>query len=45
MDGRPVALLGGHGVVCVGTDLEDALGLIEAAENYAKTVFIKDRLI
>lgn len=43
--GRPVALLGGHGVVCVGTDLEDALGLMEAAENYAKTVFIKDKLI
>lgn len=44
LDGRPVALLGGHGVVCVGTDLEDALGLMEAAENYAKTLFIKNRL-
>ena len=44
LKGRPVALLGGHGVVCVGADLEDALGLLEAAENYAKTVFIKDRL-
>ena len=45
LTGRPVALLGGHGVVCVGTDLEDALGLIEAAENYAKTVFVKDKLL
>ena len=40
--GRPVALLGGHGVVCVGEDLEDALGLLEAAENYAKTIWIRD---
>ena len=39
---RPVALLGGHGVVCVGSDLEDALGLLEAAENYAKTIYIRD---
>ena len=40
LDGRPVALLGGHGVVCVGSDIEDALGLMEAAENYAKTIAI-----
>ena len=44
LNGRPVALLGGHGVVCVGTDIEDALGLMEAAENYAKTLFIKNSL-
>lgn len=44
LDGRPVALLGGHGVVCVGTDIEDALGLMEAAENYAKTLFIRNQL-
>ena len=44
LDGRPVALLGGHGVVCVGTDLEDALGLVEAAENYAKTIYIRDHM-
>ena len=44
LDGRPVALLGGHGVVCVGEDLEDAIGILEAAENYAKTLFIRDRL-
>ena len=39
--GRPVALLGGHGVVCVGEDLEDAIGLLEAAENFARTVSLK----
>lgn len=39
-----VALLGGHGVVCVGSDLEDAIGVMEAAENLAKTVFIQTRL-
>lgn len=44
LDGRPVALLGGHGVVCVGEDLEDAIGILEAAENYAKTVWIRDHM-
>ena len=44
LDGRPVALLGGHGVVCVGQDLEDAIGILEAAENYAKTIWIRDRM-
>lgn len=39
--GRPVALLGGHGVVCVGEDLEDAIGLLEAAENFVKTLSLK----
>lgn len=39
--GRPVALLGGHGVVCVGEDLEDAIGILEAAENFARTVALK----
>ena len=41
LNGRPVALLGGHGVVCVGEDLEDAIGILEAAENYAKTIYIR----
>ena len=41
LTGRPVALLGGHGVVCVGQDLEDAIGLLEAAENFARTVSLK----
>ena len=44
LDGKPVALLGGHGVVCVGTDMEDAMGLLEAAENYAKTIYIRDHM-
>jgi len=44
LTGRPVALLGGHGVVCVGEDLEDAIGILEAAENYAKTIFIRDQM-
>lgn len=41
LDGRPVALLGGHGVVCVGRDLENAIGTLEAAENFARTVALK----
>lgn len=45
LDGKPVALLGGHGVVCVGEDLEDAIGILEAAENYAKTLFIRSNMI
>ena len=44
LNGRPVALLGGHGVVCVGEDLEDAIGILEAAENYAKTIWIRDQI-
>jgi L-fuculose-phosphate aldolase len=44
LEGRPVALLGGHGVVCVGEDLEDAIGILEAAENYAKTLYIRDTM-
>ena len=44
LKGRPVALLGGHGVVCVGCDLSDAIGMLEAAENFAKTLFIAEKL-
>ena len=44
LKGRSVALLGGHGVVCVGEDLEDAIGILEAAENYAKTIWIRDTM-
>lgn len=39
-----VVLLGGHGVVCVGQDLEDAIGILEAAENLAKTVALNAQL-
>jgi len=45
LDGRPVALLGGHGVVCVGKDMEDALGLLEGAENFAKIMMLKERML
>ena len=40
----PVVLLGGHGAVCVGADLEEAVGIMDAAENYAKTLMIKNNL-
>ena len=43
LDGRPVALLGGHGVVCVGEDLEDAIGLLEGAENFARIMTILEQ--
>ena len=39
-----VVLLGGHGVVCIGEDLEDAIGVLEAAENLAKTVALANDL-
>ena len=39
-----IALLGGHGTVCMGGNLESALGMLEAAENYAKTLYIKNTL-
>ena len=45
LDGRCVALLGGHGVVCVGVDLEEAIGLLEAAENFARTIALKKALL
>ena len=44
LNGRPVALLGGHGVVCVGKTLEEAIGTLEAAENFAKTLAIRSTL-
>ena len=45
LEGRLLALLGGHGVVCVGEDLEDAIGILEAAENFAKTLALKKDII
>ncbi len=44
LEGRPVALLGGHGVVCVGKDLEDAMGLLEGAENFARIIKLTEEL-
>ena len=40
LNGCCVALLGGHGAIAMGEDLENALGIMEAAENYAKTIAI-----
>ncbi|MCQ2419502.1 MAG: class II aldolase/adducin family protein [Clostridia bacterium] len=36
----PICLLGGHGVVCVSKTLEDCVGLLEAAEGLAKTLYL-----
>jgi L-fuculose-phosphate aldolase len=36
----PICLLGGHGVVCVSATLEDCLSLLEAAEGFAKTLYL-----
>ena len=44
LNGRPVALLGGHGVVCVGQDLDDAIGLLEGAENFARVMAIQESM-
>ena len=44
LDGKLLALLGGHGVVCVGKTLEEAIGTLEAAENFAKTLAIRNTL-
>ena len=36
----PFCLLGGHGVVCVAANMESCIGLLEAAEGFAKTLFL-----
>ena len=36
----PICLLGGHGVVCASTSLERCIGLLEAAEGLAKTIWL-----
>lgn len=36
----PVCLLGGHGVVCVSNSMESCIGLLEAAEGLAKTLWL-----
>ena len=36
----PICLLGGHGVVCASTSLERCIGLPEAAEGLAKTIWL-----
>lgn len=40
LENSKLCLLGGHGVVCWSDSLEDAVGLLCAAEGLAKTMFI-----
>ena len=40
----PVCLLGGHGVVCVSNSMESCIGLLEAAEGLAKTLWIAGQI-
>ena len=40
----PVCLLGGHGVVSAADTLENATGYLEAAEGFAKTLFLARQL-
>ena len=34
------AIVHGHGVVCVAANMESCIGLLEAAEGFAKTLFL-----
>lgn len=36
----PVCLLGGHGVVCASQSMESCIGMLEAAEGFAKTLYL-----
>ena len=40
----PVCLLGGHGVVCVSASMESCIGLLEAAEGLAKTLWVAKQI-
>lgn len=40
----PVCLLGGHGVVCVSNSMESCIGLLEAAEGLAKTLWLAGQI-
>lgn len=40
LEHSPICLLGGHGVVCVAANMESCIGLLEAAEGFAKTLFL-----
>lgn len=40
----PICLLGGHGVVCASASMEGCIGLLEAAEGLAKTLWLAERL-
>lgn len=40
----PICLLGGHGVVCASTSMERCIGLLEAAEGLAKTLWLSKQI-
>lgn len=40
LEDSPICLLGGHGVVCAAENIELCLSLLEAAEGFAKTLYI-----
>ena len=40
----PLCLLGGHGVVCVSASMESCIGLLEAAEGLATTLWIAGQI-
>ena len=40
----PICLLGGHGVVCASRDPADCIGLLDAAEGLAKTLWLAKQL-
>ena len=40
----PLCLLGGHGVVCVSASMESCIGLLEAAEGLAKTLWVAKQI-
>ncbi len=40
LEHSPICLLGGHGVVCAAASMERCIGLLEAAEGFAKTLFL-----
>jgi len=44
LEGRPMVLLGHHGVVCIGENLEDAIGILEAGETMAKMVHVVNQM-
>ena len=44
LEHSPVCLLGGHGVVCVSDCMESCIGLLEAAEGLAKTLWVAKQI-
>ena len=44
LENSPICLLGGHGVVCAASSLEQCVGLLDAAEGLAKTLHLAKNL-